>query len=178
MKFYEDNVMEQEIIYFEDLKGNGQSAGWAGYETGKSENDLMSEVMIALSRLGGERPKWRRGVFEDGRFGYTLEFFHESGAPGILKITAMRLKTKPSSSTYDRLKEKSLKMALFNLRDQLESMWRMQQLIPGYFGLMPMILTANGQTLGELYSDRLNLPGLLPDHVLGESEIVDGEIQS
>lgn len=170
MNFIPDEGPIFEVPYFEDVTSSG---GWAGHTTSKSENDLMSEIGIAIGRLGGIVYRWIPGAF-GSRPGYRMLFTLQGGKPGRIDVVALPLRTKKNSSGYDAKKKAAIKMALFNLRDQLESLWRMQQLIPGYFGLLPLMLANGEQTIGELWVTALDTQMVLPASV-AQDETIDGE---
>ena len=77
-------------------------------------------------------------------------------------------------------KKDAMKMALYNLRDQLLAAWRMQQLIPGYFALLPfMIQQGSDLTLTEAWLESENLQHLLPSVTSGteDEDVIEGDFE-
>ncbi|MCD4751894.1 MAG: hypothetical protein K8R40_02365 [Anaerolineaceae bacterium] len=163
----------EEVPFFEDVNA---TAGWAGHATSKSEADLKAEVSMAIGRLGGMVYAFTPGGFGN-RFGYRVYFNLEGGKPGQIDVVALPLRTKLTARGYDAKKKAAIKMALYNLRDQLESMWRMQQLIPGYFGLLPMMMVGS-KTVGQLWVEELDAQKVLPATTGADGEVVDGEFEA
>ncbi len=168
----------QEVPYFEDVTGKG---GWQGHSTGKSIATLKSEVLIALSRLGGLVTGFQRGSFQVGE--YTREGFRicyaleKSGGvtfPGRLDIAALPIKKTKRDSSQKQLIEKSLKMALYMFRNALDGEWFLQQLSPGYSPLMPWLLDAGSdKTISQLWGETVSLDKLLPENI----DFVEGEFE-
>jgi len=169
MNFIPDKEMKHDIPYFEDVS---TSAGWAGQATSKPEEALMAEVAAVIGRLGGAVYQWQKGSF-GMRYGYRLHFHLQGGKPGRIDVISLPLKTKISAKGYEQKKSQAVKMALYNLRDQLESLWRMQQLVPGYFGLLPLMLVDSNHTFGEAFLQTFDYTNLLPAPV--DEETVDAE---
>ena len=165
MDFIPDNESRvEEVPFFEDVNA---TAGWAGHATSKSETDLKAEVSMAIGRLGGF----------GNRFGYRVYFNLEGGKPGQIDVVALPLRTKLTARGYAAKKKAAIKMALYNLRDQLESMWRMQQLIPGYFGLLPMMMVGS-KTISQLWVEELDAQNILPATTGADGEVVEGEFEA
>lgn len=169
MSFIPDTPKQaNEVPYFDDVIG---SDGWQGHTTRKSLDTLKSEIIQALSRLGGLVAGFQRGSFsinEQGREGfrihYTLEGVNGTMLPGRIDIAALPVKNDYSlRRSYDRRKEQSLKMALFMLRNALDGTWFLQQLSPGYAALMPWMLErGSGKTISELWTQGAAMGHLLP----------------
>jgi hypothetical protein len=112
----------------------------------------------AIGRLGGFVRFFQQGMFQVGsaeRAGFQLHYTVE-GRPARLDIAAL-----PTRSKSNR--EKSLKMALYMLRDGLDGMWFFQQLSPGFAPLMPfMIADKEGHTVSQLWAQSSAMSRLLP----------------
>lgn len=169
--FVPEEKRVDQVPYFEDVTS---TTGWAGHSTGKSEQELMSEIGMAVGRLGGIVNRWIPGSFGN-RHGYRLMFTLNEGQHGRIDVVALPLKTKPSTKGYETKKTQAVKMALYNLRDQLESLWRMQQLIPGYFALLPLMLVDENRTVGQLWVEHLDAKNVLPATVGEDGDVIDGE---
>ena len=166
----DEKIKKKEVPYFEDVT---KESGWAGQTTGKSEDALKAEISTAIGRLGGIVSSWIPGSF-GVRNGFRIVFNLDGGKPGRIDIVALPLKTRASQSGYEAKKQQSIKMALFNLRDQLDSLWRMEQLVPGFFGLLPMMLANEESTIGELFIHGYDASRLLPS---GEEDFIDAEYE-
>ena len=162
-----------DVTYFEDVKS---ADGWKGQTTTKGIDRLTSEITESVTRLGGIVTGIQRGTFkmqnqdrEGFRLNYAIKANDGSFIPGQLDIAALPVKNKRD----DKKKEKSLRMALFMLRDALDGTWFLQQLSPGYSALMPWMLTDNGQTISERWAESQIMNKLLPP---GDNEFIDGEV--
>jgi hypothetical protein len=161
---------QEEAPYFEDVT---KQSGWAGFATTKSISTLISEVTVALGRLGGVLTDIQSGTFLDEktrkRPGYAISYFYKTydGKQMVEKIEVEGLPMRNPSAN----KEKQVRqMVLFLLRDTLEGYWYMQQLSPGFMALMPFMLTENGITFSQKFSQGLSLPAPV------DNDTVDGEI--
>lgn len=161
------------VPYFEDVT---RDDGWQGFSTTKNVKTLQSEIGEAIGRLGGVVSGFQRGIFQienNAREGFQVYYSIQNPngqlVPGRLDIAALPVRKK-----YDEgKKEKSIRMALFMLRTALSGMWFMQQLSPGYAALMPWMITANGKTVSQLWSESPTMSNLLPP---GDAEFIDAEI--
>lgn len=158
------------VPYFEDAS---REDGWAGHTTGKSMTKLKSEISEAVTRLGGIVTRFKEGYFEvsgKNRSGFQVEYSisDDDGrlAPGRIDIAALPVR-RPIN------KEKSLRMALYMLRNAFEGLWYMQQLSPGYSALMPFLLADATSTISQLWTERTALGNLLPPP---SSQFVEGEV--
>lgn len=166
------------VPFFDDVTSEG---GWQGHSTGKSLETLKSEVMVSMSRLGGLVTGFQRGFFQTGsahREGFRIHYVVEQpdGAMlrGRLDIAALPIRETPKSrrSSVAR-QEKSLKMALYMLRNALDGSWFLQQLSPGYAPLLPwMIEEGTGKTVTQLWSESVTVGNLLPPP---GDEFIEGE---
>ena len=167
----------QEVPYFEDATSD---AGWQGQATTKSIETLKSEIVQAVSRLGGLVVGFQRGKFETGKYTregfrvhYSIEAANGRMVAGMIDIAALPIKKSVSyRSSIEKRQEQSLKMALYMFRDAMNGLWFLQQLSPGYSALMPWMLTEGGKTISQLWSESPVMQNLLPP---GESEFVDGK---
>lgn len=155
MNFIPDKDEAQQVPYFEDAR---EDQGWRGQRTGKSLDQLEKEVGDAVGRLGGFVRFFQKGTFHTGgleRAGLQLHYTVE-GRIARLDIAALPTRNKTN-------REKSLKMALFMLRDGLDGMWFFQQLSPGYAPLMPFMIADNeGHTISQLWAESAVMKKLLP----------------
>jgi hypothetical protein len=167
-----------DVPFFEDVSS---AQGWQGQTTTKSVDTLKSEILMAISRLAGSVTGYQKGKFLIGdreRLGYRVMYNIETGegnlVPGRIDIAALPVKRNPPSS-YDTRCEKSLKMALFMLRDSFDGLWFLQQLSPGFAPLLPFMLSGNGDlTISQLWSETSVMRNLLPP---GENDFIDGEVK-
>lgn len=182
MNFIPDTQGEsKKVPYYEDAR---VSDGWQGHTTDKSMKILQSEVTQAVVRLGGMVTNFQRGAFqtEQGkRDGYRVHYFIE--APngqhimGRIDVAALPINPRLSGrADKEKHRERSLKMALFMLRNALDGAWFLQQLSPGYAALMPFMLDNRSQkTISEMWSESPVMSRLLPPP---SDEFVEGEIVS
>ena len=177
MDFIPAEQEAQDVPYYDDVSGEG---GWQGHTTSKSVATLMSEVSTSITRLGGVVTGFQKGTFTIGdleREGYRVSYFVEqpggNTVPGRLDIAALPVrKEERQRRSYESRREKSLKMALYMLRNALDGLWFLQQLSPGYAPLMPWLLDHHtGRTVTQLWSDAGLTGRLLPP---GE-EFVEGQ---
>jgi len=167
-----------DVPWFDDVSSD---AGWQGQTTTKSVETLKSEIVQAVSRLGGMVTGFQKGTFQIGekkREGFRMTYTIETGdgklIPGRMDIAALPVKnTYSARSSYEKRAEKSLKMALYMLRNSIDGLWFLQQLSPGYAPLMPFMLSGSGDlTVSQLWSESALMTNLLPP---GESDFIDGE---
>ncbi|MEW6614011.1 MAG: hypothetical protein AB1401_00845 [Thermodesulfobacteriota bacterium] len=169
----------QDVPYFDDVTSEG---GWQGQSTSKSLETLKAEIVSAVGRLGGLVTGFQQGMFMVGdkeREGYRMLYVIEQPNGNMIR-GRMDIAALPVKQTYslrrslETRKERSLKMALYMLRNALEGTWFLQQLSPGYAPLMPWILTYTkdgDKTITQLWSESATLGKLLPP---GESEFIEG----
>lgn len=70
----EQPVKSIDVPFFEDAR---KSDGWEGYSTNKSITTLKSEIIAALSRLGGNVTKFEEGDYDDNgrlRTGFRIHY--------------------------------------------------------------------------------------------------------
>jgi hypothetical protein len=169
----------QSVPYFEDVKA---SDGWQGQTTGKSLERLKSEILDAVTRLGGKVTGFVKGTFIVGslkREGFQVHYFIEAAdgkvTDGRIDVAALPVKDdwriKKSVKTRQ---EQSLKMALYMLRDALNGTWFLQQLSPGYAALIPWMLVDGKRTITQAWSESAMMGRLLPP---GNAEFVEGNFK-
>ncbi len=173
MKFIpQTSDIAHEVPYFDEVQSD---AGWKGHGTSKSILALKSEITQSVARLGGQVTGFVRGSYEmaDGvsRDGFQIHYAIEgaqgdllSGRIDVAALPVRETKRK-NRNTMERRREKSLKMALYMMRDALDGQWFLQMLSPGYAALMPWMLTgAPGalQTVTEIWSESATMKKLLP----------------
>jgi hypothetical protein len=167
----------QQVPYFDEVT---KEAGWQGQSTTKSVKTLQSEIIEAISRMGGLVINFQRGSFQDEsnpRDGFRVHYVVQASdgrqVPGRIDIAALPIKTDWSlRRSDDKRKDQSLKMALYMLRMALDGTWFLQQLSPGYSALVPFMLGQGDKTLSQMWSESSVMQNLLPP---GEDEFVDGE---
>ena len=159
---------ELNVVMFEDARAED---GWRGQSTNKSYSQLRAEIASEIGRLGGTMTRWLRGEFEiDGlkragvQIGYSLASPEGRVFDGRIDVAGLPHKMasgRADSSRTNRLRdEKSLRMALYNIRESLQATRILQDLSPGYAGLMPWILTDNDLTVSQLYSEGMGVNAL------------------
>lgn len=160
------------VPYYEDAK---EKDGWQGQATTKSVKKLQDEIAQAVNRLGGIVSNFQRGTFQvddQKREGFQIHYHltapNGSLVPGRLDVAALPVRDKWNEVK----KDKSLRMALYMVREGLEGMWLMQQLSPGYAALMPFMLTDQNKTVSQLWSETPVMNNLLPP---GDSEFIEAE---
>lgn len=169
-----------EVPYFDDATSD---AGWQGHSTSKSIETLKSEIVQAVSRLGGVVNGFQKGKFQIGnqeregfRVFYTIESVDGSMFPGRIDIASLPVKRSTryrNNSSFEKRKERSLKMALYMLRNAFDGLWFLQKLSPGFVPLMPFMLARDDLTISQLWSETSLMNNLLPP---GDHDFVDGEI--
>lgn len=182
MEFIPDTEKQvKDVPYFEDVD---TAKGWGGHATGKGEIELQSQIAAAMGRLGGMVTGWQRGtvfVQERKRDAYRMFYTIQQGEgkmlAGRMDIAALPVRTKETMRSHDKKRKQALKMALFNLRNQLEAAWRMQQLIPGYFALLPFMLHESGKTFTELWVAQQEVGNLLPEVTEDHDDALDIEFK-
>jgi hypothetical protein len=177
--------MDIDIPYYDDVKAE---AGWQGHGTSKSIETLKSEVQQALANLGGLVVGFQRGLYKEDnqiRAGiaihYTIEATDGSMFPGRIDVAALPVR-KPKRIPYNKTErevmqsreEKSLKMALFNVRDALKSQFNLSMLSPGYAPLMPWMIAKGDKTIGQLWAESPMMKQLLPP---SGSDFIEGEVK-
>lgn len=184
MAFIPDQPKEvQDVPFFEDVTSAG---GWQGHSTSKSITTLKSEIMASIGRLGGLVTGFPRGTFEIGehpREGFQIHYVIEQSdgkmIRGQIDVAALPVRKRQTvRRSYQTRKEKSLKMALYMIRNALDGVWFLQQLSPGYAPLMPWMLDEkSGKTITQLWSESSAMKQLLPpsdgDFVEGSYRDVD-----
>ncbi len=163
----EENNPDQPAPYFQDAFA---ADGWGGHTTEKTTQKLQSEIKEIVARLGGLVTGFQKGTFTVGsqrRDGYQVHFVLESATDvqkGRFEIAALPVRpNETTGNVAENLRKKSLKMALYMLRDHLSGLWYIQQLSPGHASLMPFILDPNtGKTYSQLFGEGVDLTHLLP----------------
>lgn len=164
----------QDVPYYEDAH---EDDGWKGQATTKSIERLKGEVTQSITRLGGIVSGFQMGTFQIEKLErqgfqihYSLSDANGRFIPGRLDIAALPVNDKWSTTK----KDKSLRMALFMLRDALNGMWLFQQLSPGYAPLMPfMIGSDDGKTISQLWAESSTMKNLLPP---GDADFIEAQV--
>lgn len=171
MTFIPDQPEKQEAApYFEDVT---KQSGWVGFSTTKSISTLISEVTVALGRLGGVLTDIQSGTFLDDlnrkRPGYSISYFYRT--PDGKQLTGrIEVEGLPMRNVSPNKEKQVRQMVLFMLRDALEGYWYMQRMSPGFMGLIPFMLTEQNITFSQRFMQSLSLPA--PK----ENDFVEGEI--
>ena len=181
MDFIPDQPKQiQEVPFYEDVTAAG---GWQGHSTSKSISSLKSEITASIGRLGGLVTGFQRGTFmigEQAREGFQIHYVIEQPDGGMMRgrldVAALPVrKSERLRRSYETRKDKSLRMALYMLRNALDGTWFLQQLSPGYAPLMPWMLEANsGKSLTQLWSESAAMRQLLPP---SEGDFIDGDFE-
>lgn len=174
----------KQIEYYDDVaSGNG----WQGQTTTKSIETLKSEIVTSISRLGGIVSGFVAGtdlvtindekVICDGfRIHYSMETQSGKFIPGQIDIIALPVKRDQRLiRSLESRKLGAIKMALYMFREAMDGMWFMEQLSPGYVGLMPFMLAEKNKTLSQLFieQEKVSSARLLPS---GDNSI-EGEFR-
>lgn len=132
VQFTEENKKSTtDVPYFEEVTGD---AGFRGYSTQKSEDQLMANITAALGRLGGAIISVRKGKWTDprkrSRFIYDLTFSMpgpggKSSVLGNIQVSAFPLK-----KWTEKKEMQARKMALYVLLDLLENTFNFQRIAP------------------------------------------------
>lgn len=168
MNFVPDQQDHKEIVFFEDAR---KEDGWQGHTTTKSIDRLKAEITDAVARLGGFVAGFQKGKFlvdNRERDGFQV-FYSLGGKPSRVDIAALPVKDKWDTKKRD----KSLRMALFMLREGFDGMWLMQQLIPGYAPLVMFMLNRDGKTISQLWAEQPAIGKLLPPP---EADFIEAEV--
>ena len=165
----------QAVPYFEDVS---EKKGFRGFSTGKKEQTLIAEITAAVSNLGGLVVDVQQGKFTDdqnkSRYGYKF-VFSMPGPGGQGHVMAeIQIAALPLRRWSAQKEVQSKKMALYVLRDWLETAFNFQQCTPTNAAiLIPFMLNSRGETLSASYlagsmNNLLSAP-------IQESEVVEGE---
>lgn len=173
MNFIPDTDNETfEIPFLDDARSDD---GWQGHSTNESIGSLRAQITAEIGRLGGTVIRWMRGTYHiqnQERPGvqivYQIVKQNNAFFEGRIDIAGLPWRPpyggKKSHGGYkdavEKKKEKSLAMALYNVREALKAMRIMQTLSPGYAALVPWLLAGDsGKTIGELWgSGSIALP--------------------
>jgi hypothetical protein len=180
----ESGPQAYDIPFFEDVKAED---GWEGQGSGKTEAQLEKEVIQAIALLQGGVTSIVHGTFNDGhhtRDGYRLDFVitRDNGTADraridIAALPCRRPDANPKGTKGLTNRKRSIRMALYMLRNALKGMWFMRQLAPGFVPLMPFLLAkdsdGNERTLSELYGAKGMFSKLLP---APQADFIEGEV--
>lgn len=177
----QQNQRPDRVPYFHEANADD---GWRGHATKKSISALKSEITNAVGRLGGLVVGFQKGSFlignqqrEGFRVHYSIEKPGGIMVPARLDIAALPVnEERHQQSNLDNVRKKSLRMALYMLRESLAGLWFLQKLSPGYAGLMPWALDkGSGKTITQLWSESEDVAGyLMPP---AESDFVEGSYE-
>jgi hypothetical protein len=182
VKFEPENQKSKEAPYFEDVSGD---VGFRGMGTHKSIERLQGEVTNAISNLGGFIVSVQRGKFIDerarSRYGFVFVFTIPGPGGGHQVMAEIKVAAFPLRKWSAAKEEQAKKMALYVLRDWLESLFNFQKLTPAPVAtLIPFMLDRNGETLSDAWISGKITPGLLltkgdpiPDS--GMEDVIDAE---
>jgi hypothetical protein len=184
IKFEPENKKGLEAPYFEDISGD---VGYRGYSTQKSIEKLQSEVTNAISNLGGYIINVQRGKFIDerarSRFGFVFVFTLPGPGNRGTVMAEIQVAAFPLRKWSSKKEDQSKKMALYVLRDWLESLFNFQRLTPTPVApLIPFMIDAQGKTMSDAWISGTISAGLLtsgdgkiPDS--GMEDVIDGDVQ-
>lgn len=185
MKFIPDDLDQQsDVPLLEDARADD---GWKGQSTNKSIEQLRAEISAEIGRLGGTMTRFMRGEYEiqgQTRPGAIIEYnivsLEGQGFRGRIDIAGLPFEKstgrQDSERTNRRRRDKSLQMALFNVREGLQGSRILQTLSPGYAALVPWLITDSGQTFGQLWREGLGtaaLPAPSKDGEVVEAEFTE-----
>jgi len=164
----------KDVQYFENVSGK---KGFRGFSTGKKETTLIAEITAAVSNLGGLVVDVQQGKFTDdtGRSRYGYKFVFSMPGPGSRgrAMAEIQIAALPLRRWTAQKEMQSKKMALFILRDWLETAFNFQQCTPIETAiLIPFMLNENGETLSSSYLSG-SIGKLSP--APAENEVVEGE---
>lgn len=159
----EDAKTAPEAPYFEDISGD---MGYKGMYTEKSLERLQGEVTNAISNLGGYIVNVQRGKFIDekgrGRFGYVFVFTISGPGGNGQMMAEVKVAAFPLRKWNKNKEEQAKKMALYVLRDWLQSLFNFQKFTPTPVAtLIPFMLDRDGDTLSDAWISGKITPGLL-----------------
>ncbi len=187
MKFIPDDPGTQaDVPFIEDARAED---GWKGQETSQSVEQLRAKISAEIGRLGGTVTSFMRGEFEvaeQRRVGAEIRYqvVNPSGQAfeGRIDVAALPFRDPYNGNrqhakykqTLANRKEATLRMALFNVHDALQSTRILQDLSPGYAALVPWLIAGpSEETLGQMwFGGQPALPA--PD---SEGDIVDAELR-
>ncbi|MFA5416947.1 MAG: hypothetical protein WC341_00675 [Bacteroidales bacterium] len=173
--------VSREVPFYDDVRA---ADGWQGQATGKSIETLKSEIVTAISLMGGLVSGFVKGNFQTGdqkregfRVIYSIQTPDNKMIPGQIDIAALPVRwTDRGQESFDKRSKQSLRMALFMLAASIKGLWFLQQLSPGYVGLMPfMLMEGTDKTISQFWSESAIMSNLLPP---GDSEFIDGEYKA
>ena len=177
MKFVPaDQGLDEELPWADEARAVD---GWKGQSTDKSVAKLRGEISTEIGRLKGTMTRWMRGDFEgdDGRvragiqIGYSVSTQDGKVWEGRIDVAALPHKTNGPADRVRARADKALRAALYNVRDALQSNRILQDLSPGYVGLMPWLLTEGDKTISQLWGSKMGYKALpAPDK---DGDIVD-----
>lgn len=173
----EQQESSKEVPFYEDATSID---GWQGQSTEKTLERLKSDLVTSISRLGATVSAFQKGSFQAGdkkregfRIFYTVESPTGKMIPGRIDIAALPVKNEyRTQRTYGSRCEKSLKMALFMLKISVDGLWFLQQLSPGFAGLMPFMLMDEKRTVSQVWMESRTMSNLLPP---ADADFIDGE---
>lgn len=166
----------QAAPYFEDVS---EKKGFRGHGTHKGENILIAEITSAVSNLGGLVVDVRQGKFTDdigkSRYGYKFVFSMPGPGGQGRAMAEIQIAALPLRNWTQAKEAQSKKMALYVLRDWLETAFNFQQCTPTNTAiLIPFMLNANGETLSSSYLSG-SITNLLPASTSKEDEeVIEG----
>lgn len=169
--FIPDTPEEAGIIaipFFEDATSD---IGIKGHATTKSIKELRSQLVMAISRLGGTVESIDTGTFPDvpPRRGMRVSFTI-NGHPGRLEIAALPFR----DASTPKKEDKALRMALYNVIDSLEASYNLLLMSPGSMPLMQyMLAPGTDQTIAESLMEKGDVPRLT---ARASDVIIDGEL--
>lgn len=185
VQFTEENKKSAgDAPYFEEVTGD---AGFRGYSTQKSEDQLMANITAALGRLGGAIISLRKGKWTDSRkrnrfiYDFTFSMPGPGGQGSVLgniQVAAFPLK-----KWTEKKDLQARKMALYVLLDLLENTFNYQRIAPHETAtLIPFMMDKKGVTLSEAWITGEFQSGLFltegsKNPRKSNEEIIEGEVK-
>ena len=161
MNFTPETSKAMDVPYYDDVRAED---GWQGQRTAKSADVLKAEIATAIGRLGGLVSAFQQGTFViDGKsrqgfqIHYAIQSMNGQYVPGRIDVAAL-----PVRANSARLRDASMQMALYMVREAIDGMWFLQQLSPGYAPLMPWMLADGKRTVSQMWADSAIMNNLLP----------------
>lgn len=171
-------IKEAAVPWFEDASSE---LGIKGHATSRTIDDLKTEIRAAMSALGGGVTAFLIGHWDGKpmRYGYEIRFKYGQRA-GRIHIVALPLKKETPGK-----KERTLKQALYTVRESLQAQFNAGIMMPGNAPFVGYLLDDKGRTLAEALAEAEGIPLLSPpldasddnDQQKDEGEVVEGEFR-
>jgi hypothetical protein len=151
------------IPMLDDLRAED---GWQGMRSNQSLDELRTKVQTEIGRLSGKITSFIEGDYEiegQTRPGYTIRFIvagpdgsawegriDMAGPPFEMPFSGDRTHS-GFLSAFEKRREQSLRMCLFNANAALVANRNLEKLSPGFAALMPWMLGKGDLTIGQIW---------------------------